>query len=644
MSALEQPPEDRVSFLSSACAGDRALFDDAYGCLLRLLQTEDTGDSAQVSTDDYPPGTVLADRFRIVRQVGVGGMGMVYEAIDQTLDRRVAIKCPTAGHRANLPPEARTAREVSHYNVCKVYDLHTATTDSGEMNFLSMEFVEGENLFERIKRDGPLKPDETLELARQICAGLAQAHRQGVIHGDLKLSNVILAKAPDGGTRAVITDFGLARFAEPDGSNIRSGQGGTIDYMSPELLLGQSATVASDLYALGVLFHAMLTGRIPKRIGSGKAGLRGPSVENQSTGPAAETVTMRPRIVEADWQRQVEELPRPWRQVIGKCLAPKPEARFRTADAVAKALEPRRIAWKWATGAVLAVAAALGYWQWREPPAGPKVRLVVLPFRGDSALTAEVSSAAVDIADRLSGAGRNFSVISPLDAQQNQVDTPEKARIILGATHVLETRLSGAGGRLATEARLVDVESGKALQTLQYSYQPGDTSTMAKALIGTVTLGLNLKSHSPQEPVAGAAYPAYTQGLSMLRQDPRKAGDAIPLLDKAIALDPRSALPYTALALAQVQRFRNGDGPQWLEQASSTVSKAAGINPDSVPVLLARDWWIRRRGDMNRRSWRCAAPPRLPRMIPASGACWPKHTAWRAATRMHSKPAAKPWR
>src|SRR5437899_1249043 len=131
---------------------------------------------------EFAPGTVLADRFRIVRQVGAGGMGMVFEAIDQTLDRRVALKCAKPGHQMSLPPEARTAREVSHFNVCKVHDLHTVATGSGEVTFLSMEFVEGETLSGRIKRGGPMKPGEALGIARQICSGLAQAHRQGVIH------------------------------------------------------------------------------------------------------------------------------------------------------------------------------------------------------------------------------------------------------------------------------------------------------------------------------------------------------------------------------------------------------------------------------------------------------------------------------
>jgi serine/threonine protein kinase/tetratricopeptide (TPR) repeat protein len=572
--------------------------ENEHGKLVEPLRAP-TLDQPSVSPDGSVPaqhvpfgftaGTVLADRFRIVRPVGVGGMAMVYEATDQILDRRVAIKCAKRGHQKSLPPEARTAREISHFNVCKVYDLHTAITNSGEVDFLSMEFIEGETLWAHIKSNGPLKPAEALALARQICAGLAQAHRQGVIHGDLKLANVILAKAADGGTRAVITDFGLARFVEPDGSRIISRHGGTLDYMAPELLLGERATVASDLYALGVLFHAMLTGHAPKRSDASQAALQEPPTpppgEHPLNASDATTVTMAVRIVESDWQRQIEDLPPPWSRVVRRSLEPKPERRFGTAQEIAKALEPKRIVLKWAT-ATATIAAALGYWQWQQPPTGPEVRLAVLPFSADGAVTADVASVAVEITDRLSGARRNFSVISPLDAQQNRAETAEKVHAVLGATHALETKLTNAGGQMAVEARLVDLESGRIVQTLKSSYQPGDTATLAKALIGTVNIGLNLKSRFQQEPVADTAYPAYVQGLNMLRQDPRQAADAIPLLEKAVALDPMSALPYAALASAQIRRFRNGDGPEWLERAGETAARAAGINPDSVQVLL----------------------------------------------------------
>ena len=183
-------------------------------------------------------------------------MGFVYEATDLKLDRRVALKCARPGLHYRLRPEARTAREVSHFNVCKVHELHTLATPEGELDCLSMEFIEGQTLWQRIQATGPLSGQEAKLVARQVCAGLEQAHRQGVIHGDLKPGNVILSKTPDGTMRAVLTDFGLARLA--DEPSVDDVSGGTRDFMAPEIFLGEPATVASDVYSLGVLFHVML--------------------------------------------------------------------------------------------------------------------------------------------------------------------------------------------------------------------------------------------------------------------------------------------------------------------------------------------------------------------------------------------------
>jgi hypothetical protein len=438
-----------------------------------------------------------------------------------------------------------------------------------------MEFVDGETLSARLKRLGPIKPGEAAGIARQICAGLAQAHRQGVIHGDLKPGNIILANTTGGGIRAVITDFGLAKFAVPDGSLVASHRGGTRDYMAPELLLGESATVASDVYALGVLFHAMLTGRPPQWTGTA-TGSRQPSSPPRSATPEDTTVTMSMHIVEKDWRRRLDEVPRSWKPVIVKCLAPVPRYRFASADDIAELLQPRRAAPKWAIAAALLLAIGIGYWEWREPARGPAVRLAILPFTFEHYSGADVSAVAFDIAERLSGVRRNFTVITPLEARQNQVDTPEKARGILCATHVLKTQLAGSGSQMAAHADLVDLESGNSMRVLNSSYPAGDTAALAKALIGTVAVGLNLKSRAPQESVADAAYPDYIRGRNLVLQNPNKAGEAVVILEQAIALDPKSALPYAALASAQLQRFRNGDGRQWLDQAASSAAKAAG--------------------------------------------------------------------
>src|SRR2546430_3337626 len=190
-------------------------------------------------------------------------MGIVYEAVDEKLDRRIALKCAKTRFRKRLPPEVRNAREISHPNVCKISEIHTASLPDGDIDFISMEYLEGETLTARL-RSGPFPEKEAREIAQQLCAGLAEAHRCKVVHGDLKGSNVMLTKGPDGSTRAVITDFGLARPAETAQRTVQSGEkAGTFEYMAPELWKGQKASEASDIYALGVILYELLSGRLP---------------------------------------------------------------------------------------------------------------------------------------------------------------------------------------------------------------------------------------------------------------------------------------------------------------------------------------------------------------------------------------------
>jgi serine/threonine-protein kinase len=211
----------------------------------------------RLSGERFVPGTVIAERYRITGLLGRGGMGEVYRADDLKLEQPVALKflphgLDSDGERlARFYREVRTARQVSHPAVCRVYDV----AEADEHFFLSMELVDGENLASLLRRIGRLPPDKALEIARQLCAGLAAAHEKGVLHRDLKPANVML----DGQGNVRITDFGLAGLAE----SLRHGdvRSGTPCYMSPEQLTGREVTVRSDIYSLGLVLYELYTGR-----------------------------------------------------------------------------------------------------------------------------------------------------------------------------------------------------------------------------------------------------------------------------------------------------------------------------------------------------------------------------------------------
>jgi predicted Ser/Thr protein kinase len=265
----------------------------------------------------FLPGVLLAGRYRIVAMLGKGGMGEVYRADDLTLAQPVALKFlkdSMAGDEASLERfrnEVRTARRVSHANVCRVYDVG----EVDGLTFLSMEYIDGEDLASLLRRIGRLAGDKALEIARQLCAGIAAAHREGVLHRDLKPANVML----DGRGRAVITDFGLAGLAEQiGGHDVRSG---TPPYMAPEQLNGREVTTKSDIFSLGLVLYEMFTG---KR-----------AYDGDTLAELVKQRTEKPLRPPSSWTRDLDSTVE---RVIISCLHPDPRSRPESALAVAAAL------------------------------------------------------------------------------------------------------------------------------------------------------------------------------------------------------------------------------------------------------------------------------------------------------------------
>ena len=272
--------------------------------------------SDSIDGSGFTPGEVLIGRYRVIGLLGRGGMGEVYRADDLKLGQPVALKFlprPFALDKDRIErfyAEVRNARQVSHPNVCRVYDV-------GEIDgqqYLSMEYVDGEDLASLLRRIGRLPSDKALEIARELCAGLAAAHDKGVLHRDLKPANIMI----DGRGRARITDFGLAVAA----NDVPEGEvSGTPAYMAPELLAGKSASVRSDVYALGLVLYELSTGR-KAFDGASLQELRRKRTEDLPRAPSALAPGFDPAV----------------ERVILRCLQKDPSARPASVAQVAAAL------------------------------------------------------------------------------------------------------------------------------------------------------------------------------------------------------------------------------------------------------------------------------------------------------------------
>jgi serine/threonine protein kinase len=279
----------------------------------------------------FAVGALVAKRYRIIRRIGVGGTGEVYEAVDTLLSTSVALKAlnraeaELADSLERFRRELLLARRVTHPNVIRNFDFGEHEDARGKrLMFFTMELLLGQSLETRLKLDGPLPAHEALAIGDQIAAGLDAAHGAGVIHRDIKPSNVMLLPAPEvPALRVVITDFGLARSDELDMVSL-TGSGdvvGTPLYMSPEQVRAAPTTAATDVYSFGMVFYEMVTGKLP------------------FTGDSSMVIALRRlKTPPTPVREHLPGLPASWETALHRCLDVDPSRRFARAGQFMAAL------------------------------------------------------------------------------------------------------------------------------------------------------------------------------------------------------------------------------------------------------------------------------------------------------------------
>jgi tetratricopeptide (TPR) repeat protein/serine/threonine protein kinase len=566
----------------------------------------------------FHEGDVIGGRYEIHKMLGMGGMGAVYKARDMEVERVVGLKVirpDLAGNPAILArfkQELVLARQVTHKNIIRIYDLNEADG----VKFITMEFIEGEDLRTILTSQGKLSPEEAVAIMLQVCAGLESAHAEGVIHRDLKPSNIMR----DNAGRVVIMDFGLARTVQGDGMTQTGMMIGTMEYMSPEQAMGKDLDARSDQFAIGLIFYELLSGFIPFHAESAIASL------------VKRTQERAVPLVDVD-----AAVPPALSEIVSKCLEREPEARFASVQELADELEnwqgkkpstlqsrivrtaiptpapAKPFPWKWLAigiaAMVVAVGVTIGVRYGKHPSApsqavqGPVTSVAILPFynaSGDSSLTWMGSSIAAALNSDI-GQSAHLRMVSPDRLQQVLADlrvSPQSeldlqtVKRIADYTHadtVIFGQYQKIGDQIRINSTVADLANDRNTSVTTDVAGEKDLLTSLDKLADNVREKLaatpevlkELQAHSQHVTTKSIpALRAYDEGSQLLR-----AGDstqAIAKFEEATTQDPSFAMAFSKLA----QTYAASGYDDKAEQASRRAMELTDNLPAQDKYLI----------------------------------------------------------
>jgi len=537
--------------------------------------------------------------YEIVRALGTGGMGVVYEALDTQLGRHVALKFlppdvsaePLALER--FQREARAASALNHPNICTIHAI-----DEWEgQHFIAMELLEGETLAQTIGREAFSAP-QLIDIVLQIADALESAHAKGIVHRDIKPANIFInprrPRGTSGAGEVKLLDFGLAKFgtsADLNGqSETRVGVGvltvpgtamGTVSYMSPEQARGEITDARSDLFALGTVMYQMATGKLP--------------FPGETTAVVFDAILNREPVAVT----QVNPgLPESLGRVIERALDKDRDLRHQTASELRTDL--LRVRREIDSGKKSAHPAG------DSPSGGTKAAersVAVLFFENLSGVKEDEyfrDGITEDIITELSKIkGLNTFSRQTVLAFRDKPVTPVQIGQQIGAAYVLGGSLRRAGNRLRINAQLVDTRTDFPLWSERYDREMADVFEVQDEIARKIAEALRV-TLSPQEQAALSqkptenlqAYDLYLRGKSYARRLTEKDLEfALRMFESAVALDPQFALAYAGIANVWAQNhYWHATGSEWIERAQAAAEKAVSLQPDLPEAHVARGW------------------------------------------------------
>ena len=575
-------------------------------CTTPLKPVEEMGvtETIEAPKEELTRGTTFAGRYEIIEELGKGGMGRVYRVEDKKLEQEIALKLikpEIASDKKTIERfrnELRIARNIRHKNVCGMFDLG----ESLRAHFITMEYVRGEDLKSFIHRSGQLAVGTAIRIAKQICEGLSEAHKLGVVHRDLKSNNIMIDK--EGNVR--IMDFGIARSLEGKGITGAGVMIGTPEYMSPEQVEGKETDQRSDIYALGIILYETLTGRVPFE------------------GDTPFTVGVKHKSERPKDPRELNsQIPEDLNRVILRCLEKDREKRYQSAGEVRselskieegiptterivpekKPLTSREITVQFslkklfipALVAVALIIAAVVLWRIlsdREaiPVPSGKPSLAVMYFKNntrdegydiwrsalsDSIITDLSQSKYINVlsGDRLYGILRKLDL---LEARSYASDDLMKVATDGKVNHILQGSLSKAGDIFRIEYTLQDMSTGKIIGSDRVEGQ-GEQAVFS--MVDELTRRIKADFELSEEEISAdidkeiekittsspQAFKYYVEGREFHNRGEYRKN--VQSMEKAVALDPEFAMAYRSMAMGYNNLALFSEADKYLQKA-----------------------------------------------------------------------------